>query len=90
MLNKGPFVVDAVRTLDGILRRMHGPQYKKRPLLRAWGGAPAKAGPATEPAQPAKRVARTPRRADDGVEVPASAGSSQSVRLRASGGLRAK
>lgn len=35
MLNKGPFIVDAIRTLDDILQRMAGHQHKKRPLLRA-------------------------------------------------------
>jgi pyruvate kinase len=35
MLNKGPFIVDAMRTLDDILRRMQAHQSKKRPLLRA-------------------------------------------------------
>jgi pyruvate kinase len=34
MLNKGPFVVDAVRMLDGILRRMQAHQHKKRSMLR--------------------------------------------------------
>ncbi len=34
MLNKGPFVVEAVLTLDGILRRMEAHQEKKRSLLR--------------------------------------------------------
>jgi len=34
MLNKGPFVVNAVRVLDDILRRMQGHQSKKRPMLR--------------------------------------------------------
>ncbi|MDX2115302.1 MAG: pyruvate kinase [Planctomycetota bacterium] len=34
MLNKGPFVGDAVRTLDNILRRMEAHQFKKSPLLR--------------------------------------------------------
>lgn len=34
MLNKGPYVVDAVRALDSILQRMEGHQEKKRPLLR--------------------------------------------------------
>ncbi len=34
MLNKGPYVVDAVKALDEILRRMHGHQAKKRPMLR--------------------------------------------------------
>ena len=35
MLNKGPFILDAMRTLDDILRRMQAHQSKKRPLLRA-------------------------------------------------------
>lgn len=42
MLNKGPYITDAIHTLDDILRRMGGHQAKKRPLLRAlhaWGGA---------------------------------------------------
>jgi pyruvate kinase len=34
MLNKGPFVVDAVKTLDSILRRMQDHQQKKRSMLR--------------------------------------------------------
>ncbi len=34
MLNKGPFILDAVSALDDILRRMEGHQDKKRPLLR--------------------------------------------------------
>ncbi len=40
MLNKGPYIDDAVRMLDDILRRMQAHQSKKRPLLRAlksWG-----------------------------------------------------
>jgi pyruvate kinase len=35
MLNKGPHIVDAMRTLADILRRMQAHQSKKRPLLRA-------------------------------------------------------
>jgi pyruvate kinase len=35
MLNKGPHIVDAMRTLDDILRRMQQHQQKKRPQLRA-------------------------------------------------------
>ncbi|MFP5410421.1 MAG: pyruvate kinase [Gammaproteobacteria bacterium] len=35
MLNKGPYIVHAVRTLDDILRRMHAHQAKKRAMLRA-------------------------------------------------------
>jgi pyruvate kinase len=41
MLNKGPHVLSAIRTLDDILRRMQSHQSKKRPMLRAltaWGG----------------------------------------------------
>jgi pyruvate kinase len=35
MLNKGPYIVDAISMLDDILRRMEAHQSKKRPLLRA-------------------------------------------------------
>ena len=35
MLNKGPHILDAMRTLDDILRRMQAHQAKKRPLMRA-------------------------------------------------------
>ncbi len=34
MLNKGPFVLDAVRALDDVLRRMESHQEKKRPMMR--------------------------------------------------------
>jgi pyruvate kinase len=34
MLNKGPYIVEAVQALDDILRRMHGHQAKKRSMLR--------------------------------------------------------
>ncbi len=34
MLNKGPFILDAVRVLDNIMLRMQDHQVKKRPLLR--------------------------------------------------------
>ncbi|MGZ8488849.1 MAG: pyruvate kinase [Candidatus Binatia bacterium] len=34
MLNKGPFVIDAVRTLDNVLRRMQNHHAKKVALLR--------------------------------------------------------
>jgi pyruvate kinase len=34
MLNKGPHILEAVRVLDNILRRMEGHQSKKRPMLR--------------------------------------------------------
>jgi pyruvate kinase len=34
MLNKGPFVTDAVRFLSGVLERMQAHQHKKRTMLR--------------------------------------------------------
>jgi pyruvate kinase len=34
MLNKGPHILDAMRVLSDILRRMKDHQIKKRPLLR--------------------------------------------------------
>jgi pyruvate kinase len=35
MLNKGPYVMDAISMLDDILRRMQEHQYKKNPMLRS-------------------------------------------------------
>jgi pyruvate kinase len=49
MLNKGPHIVDAIHTLDDILRRMQQHQSKKRSLLRAlkaWRTLPEPPGPA--------------------------------------------
>jgi pyruvate kinase len=49
MLNKGPHIVDAMRTLDDILHRMEGHHTKKRPLLRAlksWVSVPLPHDPA--------------------------------------------
>lgn len=43
MLNKGPYVVDAIKALDDILRRMAAHQRKSRSMLRqlnAWNDAP--------------------------------------------------
>ena len=34
MLNKGPHVVEALRALDSILRRMQAHQVKKRAMMR--------------------------------------------------------
>lgn len=39
MLNKGPHVLDAVRVLDDLLRRMAPHQRKKTPMMRALGVA---------------------------------------------------
>src|SRR5262245_30654127 len=47
MLNKGPHVLDAIHTLDGILQRMQSHQAKKNPLLRplqAWNALGPRAG----------------------------------------------
>jgi pyruvate kinase len=54
MLNKGPYIVDAVKALDDILRRMHGHQAKKQPMLRRLGLARnfSKARAALEPEAP--------------------------------------
>jgi pyruvate kinase len=41
MLNKGPYIAEALRTLDDILRRMQTHQVKKRSLLRALQAWPA-------------------------------------------------
>ena len=66
MLNKGPHILDAMRMLDDILRRMQAHQSKKRPLMRAlksWGGAMgAVAAPVAMPAPAPKRPARSRRR----------------------------
>ena len=35
MLNKGPYILEAIRSLDDILKRMQSHQTKKRALLRA-------------------------------------------------------
>ena len=54
MLNKGPHILDAMRTLDDILRRMQTHQSRKRPLLRAlkaWASLPE---PDNEVAEPAR------------------------------------
>lgn len=34
MLNTGPYIMEAVQALDGILRRMRGHRAKKRSMLR--------------------------------------------------------
>ena len=47
MLNKGPYVVEAVRTLDDILQRMQAHQEKKRSMLRKLGVAAGFAGAAS-------------------------------------------
>lgn len=52
MLNKGPHILDAMRTLDDILRRMQTHQSKKRPMLRqlhAWTLALARQDVAKSP-----------------------------------------
>jgi pyruvate kinase len=37
MLNKGPYILDGMRVLEDILRRIQTHQTKKRSLLRALG-----------------------------------------------------
>jgi pyruvate kinase len=68
MLNKGPHIVGAMRTLDDILRRMQAHQSKKRPLLRAlkaWtlaldAAGPAAAAPPAGPVHPVGRYSGPP------------------------------
>ena len=57
MLNKGPFIIDAIRTLDDILRRMGSHQEKKRSLmwaLHAWSGPVHTDAPPAASASPAQ------------------------------------
>lgn len=49
MLNKGPYILEAVRFLDGVLRRMQEHQSKKSPMLRALAIAKRFGGGATRP-----------------------------------------
>jgi hypothetical protein len=51
MLNKGPHMPLAVRTLDDILRRMQQHQHKKRSMLRPLRVAGAEAGPGARECQ---------------------------------------
>jgi pyruvate kinase len=66
MLNKGPHILDAIRTLDDILRRMATHQSKKRHLMRAlkaWASLPefGKEASSPLPSPPdAKRPERRP------------------------------
>ncbi len=62
MLNKGPHILDAIRTLDDILRRMLAHQSKKRPLLRA---LKAWSGPTFEHSPGAGSASDTPARQCD-------------------------
>jgi pyruvate kinase len=34
MLNKGPYILEAVQTLDDVLQRMEAHQQKKRSMMR--------------------------------------------------------
>jgi len=58
MLNKGPYIVEAMHTLDNILTRMQSHQTKKRSLLRALSAwnlqAPEGADDAAEAAEPSE------------------------------------
>ncbi len=62
MLNKGPYITDAIETLDSILTRMRGHQDKKRSLLRqlnAWNPTDllrtSVSPPRTKPSTPRER-----------------------------------
>lgn len=75
MLNKGPHILDAMRTLDDILRRMQEHQAKKRPLLRAlkaWS-QPETPPPQLPSVRPAKGTAGTAPADDPCAALPAPA-----------------
>ncbi len=61
MLNKGPYVVAAVRILDDILRRMQGHQEKKRSMLRKASGRHAVSGALGSQAAPVESGGDAPR-----------------------------
>ncbi|WP_084615928.1 pyruvate kinase [Solimonas flava] len=61
MLNKGAHIVEAVRVLDDILRRMQAHQSKKSPTLRALHLAQAFTAPPAEPSCPAPAAAQRRR-----------------------------
>ncbi len=75
MLNKGPHILDAMRMLDDILRRMQAHQSKKRPLLRAlkaWTAsleAAEKSAARTTAAAPKKAAAAPAATAPTGVRT---------------------
>jgi pyruvate kinase len=54
MLNKGPYIIEAIETLDDILKRMSGHQYKKMAQLRQLSLASLKSPPSQ------KRAAKIP------------------------------
>lgn len=56
MLNKGPFIVKALRVLDGILHRMQDHQQKKMPQLRALQLAAEKSGSSTAVQRPGRET----------------------------------
>jgi len=80
MLNKGAHVLDAIRMLDDILRRMQAHQAKKRPLLRALRSfqaptaRPRRAAPVTARGAPVGRARRRRRRAGPGETRPSRTG----------------
>ncbi|HEY7164606.1 MAG TPA: pyruvate kinase [Candidatus Binatia bacterium] len=59
MLNKGPYVVEAVQVLDDILRRMQGHQTKKFSLMRRLNLAQKFCGVRSEPDQASVTKAET-------------------------------
>jgi pyruvate kinase len=55
MLNKGPFILDALKLLDDILRRMAGHQVKKRSMLRPLSVARTFGRPTPPESSPSER-----------------------------------
>ena len=73
MLNKGPHILEALRTLGDILSRMQSHQSKKRPLLRAlkaWSGLGGKAADSSGLREP--KAGKTARAGDASCESDAA------------------
>jgi pyruvate kinase len=56
MLNKGPYIIEAIRTLDDILQRMSGHQHKKMARLRPLRLASLAKPPPQKPIAPAPTI----------------------------------
>jgi pyruvate kinase len=85
MLNKGPHILDAMRTLNDILRRMQAHQSKKRPLLRALKAWDLPRDAARKKSVPERAGKTTRKRSAAAVKVGVSAASAprlESARVR--------
>lgn len=68
MLNKGPFILDAIQVLSGIVTRMQGHVDKRTPLLRRLSVAGAMARDVSESTRLNRRGVGRPRRITGAIE----------------------